>query len=417
MTLDLSGRLSGSVTVPPSKSMAHRLLICASLADAPSAFICGEFPDDVGITADCLRGLGTTIKYSDNEFRIWPVGQVQKGITLECGESGSTLRFLLPVAAVLGADASFTGQGKLFQRPLSPLHDAMTAHGVQMTAPGNMPLVCHGRLNGGEYRIDAGISSQFISGLLFALPLADTDSTIILEGELKSSPYVNMTINTLLHSGIKIDCIGNEYQIKGRQTYSAFQRCAVEGDWSAAAFWLTAGVIGHEPVRCDGLDPDKTLQGDSAVSGILQEMGAEIRNGQDCVTAYPSRLHGIDIDCSDIPDLVPALSVAAACADGRTTFHNVGRLRFKESDRISSIQSMLKAFGISSDATDDELTVSGGHPVACTADSAHDHRIAMAAAILASVCDGVTQLQDAGCVGKSYPGFFNDYRLLGGHIM
>ncbi len=416
MNLSVSGKLAGTVTVPPSKSMAHRLLICAALADGPTRFLCGECPDDVNITADCLRDLGASIKYSENEFRVWPIGNIGKLSVLDCGESGTTLRFLLPVAAALGADATFTGSGRLFQRPLSPLLEQMRAHGVDTTVQDDTGLVCRGRMEGGCYSIAADISSQFISGLLFALPLAGSDSTIKLEGELHSSPYVDMTLNALRHSGIDVERTKDGYCIKGNQRYGAFGRCAVEGDWSAAAFWLTAGAIGQEPVRCEGLDTERTLQGDKAIVHILQDMGAEIRAGNGYVTAYPSRLQGIEIDCSDIPDLVPALAAAAACADGKTTFHNAGRLRLKESDRIESIQSMLRSFGISAVSAGNVLTVTGGHPSSCNIDPSRDHRIAMAATILSSVCEGCCTIQDAGCVAKSYPAFFNDYRSLGGHI-
>lgn len=417
MRLTLNGKLSGTVNVPPSKSIAHRLLICASLADEMSHFKCGEYADDVEVTADCLRSLGATVKYSDNEFRIWPIERPEKRCTFDCRESGSTLRFMLPIAAALGVEATFTGDGRLAQRPLSPLYEEMVRHGVQMTPHGVIPLSCSGQLTGGEYRIAGNVSSQFISGLLFALPLVEEDSTIEVTGPLQSTPYIDMTLNALLHAGISIDRQSDLFHIPGRQRYSAISPCRIEGDWSAAAFWLTAGCIGSESIVCSGLNTECSLQGDRAIVEILRDMGAAIRCNGESAVAYPSRLHGTDIDCSDIPDLVPALAAAAACAEGRTRFFNAERLRLKESDRIETVISMLGAFGITASFEDNVLTVNGARPEPQqTVKTSSDHRIAMAAAVLSSVCDSETVIDDAECVSKSYPDFFNDYRALGGHL-
>lgn len=417
MELKLSGTLAGCVTVPPSKSIAHRILICNALADEPSRFICGEAGDDVNVTADCLRSLGATIKHSDDEYRIWPIGEnLFRHCRLDCGESGSTLRFLLPIAAALGADATFTGSGRLSQRPLSPLYEEMTRHGVVMTPNGELPLSCNGRLSGGDYTLDAGVSSQFISGLLFALPLAEEDSRLTLTGDIQSGPYIDLTLNALLHAGISVERNGNVFNIKGRQRYGSTPACLVEGDWSAAAFWTVAGTVGQSPITIRGVDPERSLQGDRAIVSILRGMGAEIRGSGNEITVFPSQLECIETDCSDTPDLVPALAVAAACAKGRSIIRGVRRLRLKESDRISTIMSMLGNFGIACEASDDSLTVTGGRPHACHTDSYRDHRIAMASAVLASVCDGETLLGGAECVAKSYPDFFNDFRTLGGHL-
>lgn len=417
MELNLSGELSGTVIVPPSKSAAHRLLICAALADAPSQFFCGEYGDDVEATADCLRDLGAVIKYSEGEFRVWPIGSVQRHCQLDCGESGSTLRFLLPVAAALGADASFTGRGRLSQRPLSPLYEELTRHGVALSPDGIFPLSCKGQLQGGEYTLDAGVSSQFITGLLLALPLAHEDSTITLTGTVQSRPYIDLTLNTLIHSGVRIDQTENGFFVPGHQRYSAVKGISIEGDWSAAAFWTVAGVIGKSPLYCKGIDFERSLQGDKAIVAILKDMGGQVRSTGDGIAAFPSELQGTDIDCTDIPDLVPALAAAAAFAKGRTTFHGTQRLRLKESDRVQSIAVMLAAFGIECETAQDTLTVIGGNPrAAAKVETAGDHRIAMAASIIASACEGTTVITDAECVSKSYPDFFNDFRKAGGSI-
>lgn len=416
MELKISGTLGGQLAIPPSKSVAHRMLICAALAGEASSFTCGEYGDDVQRTADCLSALGATVKYSDDSFRIWPISDVVRRCTLDCGESGSTLRFLLPVTAVLGADASFTGAGRLSQRPLSPLYEEMSGHGVKMTAQGSFPLSLNGRLEGGDYTLDGGVSSQFISGLLMALPLAEKDSTLTLTGNVQSKSYIELTVRAMRHAGVTIDRTKDGFSITGRQKYEAISHGNVEGDWSAAAFWLVAGVTGKSPVICTGIDTERSLQGDKAIVGILRSMGAEIRTNGDTVTAFPSTLNGIGIDCSDIPDLVPALTVAAACAKGQTVFRNVSRLHLKESDRIATISAMLDSFGIKAEADADTLSVTGGQPHSCSIGTAGDHRIAMAASIMAVLCSEPVTISGAECVSKSYPSFYNDFIKLGGHI-
>lgn len=417
MELKVNGELGGSVRVPASKSMAHRLLICSALADAPSRIICPDSNDDVEATAACLRELGATIKYSEGEFRVWPIEKPCREAILDCGESGSTLRFMLPVAAALEADATFMASGRLPERPLGPLHDAMCAHGVQMPGLREWPLKCKGRLQGGQYDIDASISSQFISGLLMALPLAHEDSTLTLTGNIESAAYIEMTLSAMRHFGIDIERRQNTFYIKGQQYYSPMPRLQVEGDWSAAAFWLTAGCIGSNAISCTDIDYSKSLQGDRQIVDFLKQMGADIRMDGLKVTAYPSRLIATELDCSGTPDLVPALAVAAASAQGATILKGVSRLRLKESDRISSILRMLSAFGVKADATQDTLLISGSTiSNAESVDCCHDHRIAMAAAILSTKCDNPVSLKGVECVSKSYPAFFTDLRSLGGRI-
>lgn len=415
MDLTLSGQLGGSVAVPPSKSMLHRMLICAALADGPSYFNCTDTNDDVELTADCLRALGATIKYSDGVFRVWPIEKVFRRALLDCGESGSTLRFLLPVAAVLEADATFTAGGRLPERPISPLTDEMSAHGVQFDGSA-MPLTCSGRLLGGDYSLAANVSSQFISGLLMALPLAEEDSTLTLEGPVESVAYIDMTVTVLRHFGVTVERIGNVFHIRGRQTFNPPARLQPEGDWSAAAFWLVAGCIGSEKIECTGVSDTISLQGDRAIVNLLQRMGAEIRSDSYSATAYPSVLEGTQADFSGVPDLMPAMAVAAAAARGKSVFTGIRRLRMKESDRVEAVCQLLAAAGIRTEATEDSLTIYGGAVHACTADSAGDHRIAMAAAVLSTVSDGPITLHGAECVSKSYPAFFTDFRTLGGRL-
>ena len=409
------GTLKGAVTPPPSKSQAHRLLICAALAVEPCSIVCNSVNDDIMATMRCLNALGADITYTSGVFDVKPISIV-KGGTLDCGESGSTLRFLMSVAAVLGADATFTGAGKLPQRPMGALTDVLAAHGMGFVrhSADELPVTCNGTLRGGEFSLPGNISSQYLTGLLFALPLASEDSVIEVTGGLTSASYIDMTIDALRIAGISVERRGNIFRIKGGQQYRMPVRVVVEGDWSSAAFWVVAGVIGKHPLTICGMN-NESLQGDSAIIDHLRGMGAFISIEYDKVIAMPSHLFGTELDCMDTPDLVPILSVAAAVAQGTTVFTNVGRLRFKESDRLAAMKSVLSAFGIDSAVGEDTFTVYGGEPVAkATVDSFGDHRIVMSAAVLSSVAGGVTVIEGSGCVAKSYPSFFEDFAMLGG---
>ena len=409
--------MKGEVTPPPSKSQAHRLLICAALAVEPCSIVCNSVNDDIMATMRCLNALGADITYTSGVFDVKPISIV-KGGTLDCGESGSTLRFLMSVAAVLGADATFTGAGKLPQRPMGALTDVLAAHGMGFVrhSADELPVTCNGTLRGGEFSLPGNISSQYLTGLLFALPLASEDSVIEVTGGLTSASYIDMTIDALRIAGISVERRGNIFRIKGGQQYRMPVRVVVEGDWSSAAFWVVAGVIGKHPLTICGMNND-SLQGDSAIIDHLRGMGAFISIEDDKVIAMPSHLFGTELDCMDTPDLVPILSVAAAVAQGTTVFTNVGRLRFKESDRLAAMKSVLSAFGIDSTVGEDTFTVYGGEPVAkATVDSFGDHRIVMSAAVLSSVAGGVTVIEGSGCVAKSYPSFFEDFAMLGGEV-
>ena len=417
MEKSVSGILQGKVTPPPSKSQAHRLLICAALGTEPCTIVCSSVNDDIMATMRCLNALGASITYSQGVFAVAPV-TVAKGATLDCGESGSTLRFLMSVAAVLGADATFTGCGKLPQRPMGDLCNVLSEHGMSFTrlAADELPVGCKGELRGGKYTLPGNISSQYLTGLLFALPLAKEDSEIEIVGGLTSASYVAMTLDALATAGICIEQSGNIFRIKGNQQYRVPSDLVVEGDWSSAAFWVVAGVVGAKPVTVCGMNED-SLQGDSAVVEHLRNMGAFIEQSGGRTVAMPSHLFGAELDCTDTPDLVPILSVAAAVAQGTTLFTGVGRLRFKECDRLAAMKELLALYGISSQIGEDTFTVYGGEPVASgIIDSCGDHRIAMAAAIMSTVSKGITTIDGASCVAKSYPTFFDDFAMLGGLV-
>lgn len=430
MDLKVYGKVGGEVLIPVSKSQAHRYLICSALADKMTDVVCPVLNDDIERTADCLRALGAGISYSEGIFHVVPVSEVRKNPTLDCGESGSTLRFMLPVAAVLGSEPSFVGRGRLPQRPLSPLYEEMCAHGVQMTPQGSMPLRQKGILEGGRYELAANVSSQFISGLLMALPLAGTCSSLKLTGKIESGSYIGMTLKALDIFGVRPSFNDNTYDIVPVVgcRYSSPGKVVVEGDWSSAAFWVVAGTAGESEIVLKGLNNIDSPQGDRAVISILRSMGAHIavwENGD--VHATPSKLIGCEIDCADVPDLVPVLTVAASAAMGKTVFRNIARLRAKESDRVESVCAMLSAFGVRTDAGENDLIVYGRQPSAdsgvchdsqpemVVVDSYNDHRIAMAGTIMSIVSGKPALIRDSGCVAKSYPGFFDDYRSLGGH--
>ena len=416
MNIVIKGKLKGCVTPPPSKSQAHRLLICAALGRSAVRIFCDSLNDDLCATMESLNALGAGITYAEGAFDIVPVS-LRKGGVMPCGESGSTLRFLLPVAAALGADATLTGKGKLPLRPMDTLFDALKEHGTELeelSSDAHLPLVCRGRLTPGEYSLPGEISSQYFTGLLFALPLLDAESKINVVGELTSASYVGMTLDALRLSGIKIDKSDGSFGVPAPQEYSLPSQLRVEGDWSSAAFWLVAGVIGDAPISICGMNA-ASLQGDRRIIDHLRKMGAEIEVTDDAIIASPSKLHGAEIDCTDTPDLVPILSVAAAAAEGETLFTHVGRLRYKESDRLEAMRTLLASFGICSVVGEDSFCVMGGRPVAMRpVDSFGDHRIAMSAAIMSTIADGATTIDGAECVAKSYPGFYDDFTTLGG---
>ena len=382
-------RLRGDLTVIPSKSQAHRLLICAAFSDKPTLLQCAETNRDIEATADCLTALGAKILRTDSGYTVFPVKAVPEQAELHCRESGSTLRFLLPVAGALGVDALFTMEGRLPQRPLSPLWEEMERMGCTLTRPTLDTIRCTGKLRPGAYRIDGGISSQYITGLLLALSLLGSGSQLEITGKAESRPYIEMT-------KAAISLFGGDPDHPGEKRFHSPGAVSVEGDWSNGAFFLAANELGSH-LNLRGLDPDSP-QGDRAVLGILPLL----RSGAPRVSA------------ADIPDLVPILSVAAASNHG-AVFIDIRRLRMKESDRVASVMAMLKSLGGRAEADDNTLTVFPSGFTGGVVDSFNDHRIAMSAAIAATVCTGPVTVLGAECVSKSYPGFWEEYRRLGGN--
>ena len=434
-----------TIRIIPSKSYAHRAYICDFLAGGDgSGVICSLDSDDIKATMSCLSGLA-----DGNE-------------EIDVRESGSTLRFILPLAGALGKPVLIRTRGRLSERPMGPFEDELISHGMSIEhLPGGV-IKASGQLASGEYRLPGSISSQFITGLLLSLPYLDGDSRIVLTSELQSSAYVDITLDVLKEYGIRIEKTGTRraeedekscrtdsdvpagYAIKGGQTYRREMSYIVEGDWSQAAFWLAAGVIGKAPVRVAGLNND-SVQGDRKIADVLRRFGAEVEyEDEGFAAACPSEMHGTVVDVSEIPDLAPAIACAAAAASGETRLVNAGRLRLKESDRISSIVGCLKDLGFSAEEGDDEIIIQGigdsdhrEHRIPAggnaeevmaaaggaseeivaaaggTAETAGDHRIVMMAAVLSLITSGKVTIQGSSAVSKSYPTFFEELDKVG----
>ena len=383
-------KLYGNINAIPSKSQAHRMLICAAFSDQQTTLICPETNRDIEATANCLTALGAGITWLSNGYRVKPIEEVPFRASLPCQDSGSTLRFLLPIAGALGVDTVFQMTGRLPQRPLTPLWEEMERMGCTLTRPTADTIRCTGRLRSGEYAINGTVSSQFITGLLFALSLLPGQSRLQVLGKLESAPYVSMTLAAMERFGISC----NDYCFPGNGRFHSPGTVTVEGDWSNAAFFLAAQALGS-PIQVGNLNPDSP-QGDRACARLLPELKDQLT-----------------ISAADIPDLVPILAVTAAANQG-AVFTDIGRLRLKESDRVASVMDMLRALGGQAEADDTTLTVYGTGLHGGTVDSRNDHRIAMSAAIAATVCDSPVTILGAQCVEKSYPKFFTDYTSLGG---
>lgn len=415
-------RLSGTVAAIPSKSDAHRKLICAALSGEKQLIeMRSPFCDDIAATIRCLQALGAKIEPVENGLSVKPIRR-QSHAALDCGESGSTLRFLLPVAMTVCSDIDVTGSGRLPERPIGTLVQAMSAHGVQFSQD-HLPLHASGTLTGGVYEIEGNISSQFLSGLMMALSFIDTDSEIRLTTALQSSKYVDMTLDTLRRFGADIqESMENgllRYSVKSTTLRRNRGSFPVDGDWSNAAFWLTAGAIQpNGTIQISGLDPH-SVQGDKEIVQILMRSGTNFAlDADDRYSAIVScgTLNEFDVSMEEIPDLLPILAIRAAAGSGVSHFTNAARLRLKESDRLSATAELLRALGAGVDELPDGLTVYGGQLRGGTVDAKNDHRLVMSAAIASAVCSEPVTILGAEAVNKSYPAFFGDYAALGGRV-
>lgn len=409
------GERSGEVHIPASKSQAHRLLICAALSKEETRIRCDGLSKDILATVACLRAMGAEIREDGDALCVHPIREVPTTeVLLPCGESGSTLRFLLPIVGALGIRGCFRREGRLPERPLTPLDRELIAHGLELREEGSS-LHVQGQLLSGAYRLPGNVSSQYISGLLLALPLLKGDSSLLVEGSIESAAYIQMTENAQKLAGISYTKDNHQYRIPGKQRPALSGKLQVEGDWSNAAFFLCMGALSEQGVMVRGLDP-ASPQGDRAVLELLSRFGARLHSGESGILARKGSLRGIEIDAAPIPDLIPVLSVLAAGAEGDTRIRNAGRLRLKESDRLKTTASLLQSLGGSVEELADGLVIHGsGCLVGGEAESSGDHRIAMSAAVAACLCREAVALSGAECVAKSYPRFWEDWdRLEGG---
>lgn len=405
----------GQVRIISSKSDGHRSLIAAALAAEESVLFVDGWSEDLEATVRCLRALGADIYQEPSGIEVIPVPKNPQGeAVLDCGESGSTLRFLLPVAAALGRETVFEGHGRLPERPIGILLDELVQHGCTVSSD-RLPVKLEGQLQSGTYTLPGNISSQFITGLLFALPLLEGDSEIVLTTAVESRGYIDMTLKTLKTFGVEVTETENGWKIPGGQTYTAPRMRFAEGDWSNAAFWLVAGAI-QGSIGCQGLDM-ASPQGDRAIVSLLEEFGAETKTVLNQITVTHKEMKGIRIDASQIPDLVPILCVAGAAAEGKTEIVNAGRLRIKESDRLAAMAACLKKIGVEVEEREDGMLITGGcNPPEgeIVIDSYGDHRIVMAMSIAAVSLGVDITIEHADAVNKSYPSFFAELKKLGG---
>lgn len=405
------GTRTGAVCIPASKSQAHRLLICAVLGKNPVTVCCDGLNADILATIACLRALGAKITEDSGALRVEPIKETPGGLcVLPCGESGSTLRFLLPAVGALSANAVFLREGRLPERPLEPLLSELVRGGMAFRSEGEK-LFCAGRLAPGAYTLPGNISSQYISALLFALPRLAGDSTLTITGTRESEGYITMTENALVQSGVRLYKTDSGYDIPGGQICSLPGTVEVEGDYSSAAFFLCMGALSCAGITVSGLRAD-SAQGDRAVLDTLRAMGAVVEETPSGITVRRGALRGTVIDAGPVPDLIPALCALAAAAEGETRVVNAARLRLKESDRLATTAGLLSALGADIEELPEGLVVRGGGLRGGMVSAQHDHRIAMAAAVAACSCTEPVTVEGWDCTNKSYPRFREDFNAL-----
>ena len=405
----------GEINAQPSKSDMHRAIICAALSKGESVISPIILSDDILATINCIKALGADVKTDKNNKELVINGSgmfSKKDPVLYCNESGSTLRFMIPVAAVSGLGASFERKGRLSQRPLDIYTCVLPEHKAELFCDENGLLKVKGKLSGGTFEVPGNISSQFITGLLFALPLLKEDSDIILSSKLESEKYVDMTISTLDKFGIKIEKNDKGWHIKGNQEYSPC-RYTTDGDYSQAAFFLAMGAISGQ-ISVNGLN-EYSLQGDKKILDLLKRFGADVKRDINKVTVTKNKLKAFDIDVSQIPDLVPILSVISSVCEGSVSMYNGKRLKLKESDRLKSSSSLINSLGGDAQDFEDGLIIKGEKSLkGGFVKGFNDHRIIMSAAVSSSVSENDIICTDKESINKSYPDFFDDFIRVGG---
>ena len=411
----LPSALGGAVSSVSSKSALHRLLILSALADSKTKINFTDAGTDVRTTATCLMKLGAGIDKTADGVIIAPLrrNRIPDNVQMNCRESGSTLRFLLPLCSALGTCAHFTGTGRLPLRPIKELTQALRSGGISFTGS-TLPFTAEGKLSAGNFNLPGNISSQYISGMLMALPLLTGSSSVTVTNELQSSSYVALTLQILQKFGVEYNVKDNIFTVKGPVSFLSPLEITAENDWSQAAFFLAAGAL-HRPVTVTGLDLN-SLQPDRRILDDLKAFGAVISADDAAVTVSPGTLRGTEIDLRETPDLLPVLAVIAASAVGETHFVHGERLRFKETDRIKTTGALLRSFDGYAEETPDGLIIRGGPLRGAVLPAVSDHRLIMAAALAASSAVGETIICETEAVNKSYPCFWDDFKTSGGKI-
>lgn len=413
VTFDPKTVLSGNLDIISSKSDIHRCIICAALSDKPTKIRFTGLSKDIITTVECVKMLGANAEFFDGCITVIPCdrSRIMQGLTLDCQESGSTARFLLPIASAICKNVTLTGSGRLPERPFSPLCESLEEGGAVFSSD-KLPIsVTTNVKRGGTFEIPGNISSQYISGLLLMLPLFEEGGEVVITTPLESKGYVDMTVDTMTKFGISIEKGENSYKVLPHQSYKSPEYIRAQGDWSSAAFWLCADALGANVVL-SGLD-ENCPQGDRRVVEILERFGAKKIVTDDGIAMEAGRLRGIEIDASNIPDLVPVLSVVACAARGKTKIYGAKRLRLKESDRLETTCDFLTRLGADVKVTDDGLEIEGkGKLCGGTAVGHNDHRIVMAGAICSLICKNQVIIEGAQAVEKSYTTFFSDFDKL-----
>lgn len=400
--------LEGEIVCPASKSFAHRALIAAACSSSPCEIIGRLQGDDVLATASCLASLGAGIEITPGSISVTPIRKRPLNANLFVGASGSTFRFLLPLSCVLGIETSFSGTERLGNRPIGDLLRELKKHGATFSSDA-LPLTVSGKLTGHDFMIDGSVSSQYVTGLLLALPVLGGGTVTVQNGSV-SKNYLDITMTVLRAFNVYAEEDNNVFLVRGE--YDPPSGFVCESDWSSAGFFAVAGANGNVLLR--NLDV-RSEQGDKAVLDALRQCGATVeQTAIDSISVRKGTRRGFVFDVENCPDAAPILSVLGAMSEGKTILSGTSRLKWKESDRSAEIVRMLTAFGIRAEDQGDRLEIMGGTIRGCVLSLPDDHRIAMAASIAASAAEGETTLLHAECVNKSYPAFFDDFNKLGG---
>lgn len=404
----------GELSAIASKSDAHRAIICAALSDDKTNIHISHISKDIEATLNCIEKMGAQFIKKDNLYTITPIKKPSQNTILDCNESGSTLRFILPVVSALGCCATFVGAGRLPERPMELIVDLLKEHENSFSSS-NLPITVSGKTTAGTFEIAGNVSSQFISGLLFALPLLNEMSTVRLTSKLQSSAYVNMTIQTLKRFGIKIEQQEDAFVVSDTDHYTSPKEYIVEGDWSNAAFFMVMGALGGN-ITIKNLNPN-SYQSDKKILEVLSLAGVKYTVLDNQVTVLKSEIKSFDFDVSECPDLFPVLSILACGAKGKSVLYNAKRLRIKESDRIKTTKELILNLGGEAEETEDSLIIYGsGKLNGGIVKSFNDHRIAMSAYTASVICEKDIILKDARAIDKSYPSFMEDFKNVGGEV-